>query len=597
MPMFSPLGALGAFGGGLMQGMPQGMDLRSKWIDAQVNSLLGGPEGLGQYLQQYMLQDYQDYRTPSPGQSSEAAPTGGQPPEQQAGGPSPRMTGGMPGVMPGAYPPMPGGGGMQAPQEAAPYGQPNPVTLAQFRDPIRRELEAVPGLEKRLDEITTAEVGRDPGMRQRFQEGIINRVAASGGKTTLAQELENRGYYPGATFRRAAREGGTGQGVSPAMFDPTQPSNLSNYATGNASFDPRTGRYVGFAGGPQTGFYKGEQTGIEGRDLPTMQRVGYSGPTRTGLGPAGPRGPQEAGEPSPALKSGAQKLQSGEKMNMQELAQLIERRVGGANVSPEVKFRAMQRMLPMLNQIEQQRFNRFMQLENLQFRQRAEERAGRTEERALRTEERAQRTEDRRQQQTSLGLVRANPQYKSISSSMMNMRKRLDVVEELQDKTLKIGDKLIELANKGHKSGVPVFQAWINAGRRAAGDPLLQEFETQLATYRSDLARMIGSPGATVLAQGTKDEARELVPANLTIPMLESTQRALRFDAKVGADASRKIYNKNKKQLEQLYQQHGITMFPIDEPEPEYVSGEDTPAPAAAPSAIPPGVTITPMGR
>jgi len=78
--------------------------------------------------------------------------------------------------------------------------------------------------------------------------------------------------------------------------------------------------------------------------------------------------------------------------------------------------------------------------------------------------------------------------------------------------------------------------------------------------------------------------------------MLESTQRALRFDAKVGADASRKIYNKNKKQLEQLYQQHGITMFPIDEPEPEYVSGEDMPAPAA-PSAIPPGVTITPMGR
>ena len=42
-------------------------------------------------------------------------------------------------------------------------------------------------------------------------------------------------------------------------------ANPINYGTGNASRDPRTGRDVGFAGGPQTASIGRERYGIEGQ--------------------------------------------------------------------------------------------------------------------------------------------------------------------------------------------------------------------------------------------------------------------------------------------------------------------------------------------
>src|SRR5262249_54999506 len=95
-------------------------------------------------------------------------------------------------------------------------------------------------------------------------------------------------YYPWSTV---AATRASGLGVSPALWGGANPAG---YATGNASYDPRTGRYVGFGGGPQTGSVATgggrEYGGVEGPDLAAARRYGYEGPSRTAIGPSGPQG-------------------------------------------------------------------------------------------------------------------------------------------------------------------------------------------------------------------------------------------------------------------------------------------------------------------
>jgi len=163
------------------------------------------------------------------------------------------------------------------------------------RERFQRALEDNPQLRRQMDVTTTAEVGTQPGPRAFFQGLTMDRAAAR--RLPLMYTLRDPAYYPRSTLL-ATR--GTDQGVSPSLFAGANPAN---FATGNSSFDPRTGRWVGFAGGPQTGSIMTssgrELGGVEGRDLPYAREMGYRGPSRTAIGPTGPTatgGPSPSGE-------------------------------------------------------------------------------------------------------------------------------------------------------------------------------------------------------------------------------------------------------------------------------------------------------------
>jgi hypothetical protein len=163
--------------------------------------------------------------------------------------------------------------------------------LARVRERFRPVLENDPKLARQFDVNTTAEVGTDPGARRFYQALTLDRAAARG--ESLPYTL-SRGpgtpdrFYPASTMA-ATRP--SGMGPAPSLW---MGANPANYGTGNASYDPRTGRHVGFAGGPQTGSIQTgsgiERAGVEGPDLPAVRRWGYAGPTRTAIGPSGPQG-------------------------------------------------------------------------------------------------------------------------------------------------------------------------------------------------------------------------------------------------------------------------------------------------------------------
>jgi hypothetical protein len=139
-------------------------------------------------------------------------------------------------------------------------------TLADVRAGFSEELKN-PAVRNRLMAYTQAEVGsQGPAAQQAFMESIMNRAAAR--KQTLAKTLSG-GYFPGETHARA------GRGVTDAQREKYGPmveavmsgSNLSNYATGNASGT------VGFGGGPRTFSSHGENFGIEGQDRKFMSGI------------------------------------------------------------------------------------------------------------------------------------------------------------------------------------------------------------------------------------------------------------------------------------------------------------------------------------
>ena len=127
---------------------------------------------------------------------------------------------------------------------------------------------ANPAVRARLLAITNAEVGsQGPQAQQAFMETVFNRASSRG--QTLDQTLRGS-YFPKTTYDAADRVMG-----SPAMETKYADmlakvrggSNLSNYATGNASGT------VGFAGGPQTFAANGERFGIEGPDRRWAERM------------------------------------------------------------------------------------------------------------------------------------------------------------------------------------------------------------------------------------------------------------------------------------------------------------------------------------
>src|SRR5215469_2920167 len=148
-------------------------------------------------------------------------------------------------------------------QQPPPTGEPD---LEEYRAQHASDLED-PRLLGDLFNLTHNEVGgQGPEARQAFMESVMNRATARG--QSLSQAINDRRYYPGVSFRASSLSPEDIGRYSDTLQDVIGGSNISNYATGNAS-----GR-VGFNGGPHTFSAGGERFGVEGPDVGWHQRAG-----------------------------------------------------------------------------------------------------------------------------------------------------------------------------------------------------------------------------------------------------------------------------------------------------------------------------------
>jgi hypothetical protein len=122
---------------------------------------------------------------------------------------------------------------------------------AELKDPTTRY---------ELYNLTHNEVGgQGPEAQQAFMESVLNRATAR--NESLAATINDTRYYSRESFKTSGMSAQHLGDYNAILDNVMDGSNISRYATGNASGS------VGFNGGPHTASFGGERFGIEGPDL------------------------------------------------------------------------------------------------------------------------------------------------------------------------------------------------------------------------------------------------------------------------------------------------------------------------------------------
>lgn len=119
-------------------------------------------------------------------------------------------------------------------------------------------------------------------------------------------------------------------------------------------------------------------------------------------------------------------------------------------------------------------------------------------------------------------------------ADISRLQQDLSGLRRLVPKNVKDMDYLIELAKKTNKSGIPVLQRWINAGKRnVEGDTDVTQFNTQLEAFRRDAGQILTSFGGGGRGQYTvyaQRHMQEFLTGGETPQQLEAVSATLKRD-------------------------------------------------------------------
>lgn len=93
-------------------------------------------------------------------------------------------------------------------------------------------------------------------------------------------------------------------------------------------------------------------------------------------------------------------------------------------------------------------------------------------------------------------------------------------------------DQVIELSKKVDRSGVPIVNAWINAGRRSlTGNPELSAFDVAVKTTVNEFAQIVSGTTAGATTEGEKKKAEQLLNAQQTPEQIIAVINQMRVES------------------------------------------------------------------
>lgn len=94
-------------------------------------------------------------------------------------------------------------------------------------------------------------------------------------------------------------------------------------------------------------------------------------------------------------------------------------------------------------------------------------------------------------------------------------------------------DQVLKLAPAGVGGSAPIFNRWINSGRRSvAGDPQISAFDAAITTAANEYAKVMTSQSGTggVTSDSARNEAREILNHAQTLGQIRSTIHQMKVD-------------------------------------------------------------------
>lgn len=135
--------------------------------------------------------------------------------------------------------------------------------------------------------------------------------------------------------------------------------------------------------------------------------------------------------------------------------------------------------------------------------------------------------------------LQATGELKAEVQDLTKLRQQQSAVNSFENTAIKNGEVLVDLAKKVDKTGVPVFERWIRAGRHElAGDTDVSEFNFQYQTFVTEVARILQSPNLTgALPVSMRHEIQEGLPRASSAKQFEQTFQRIKKDFQFRKDS------------------------------------------------------------
>jgi hypothetical protein len=137
-----------------------------------------------------------------------------------------------------------------------------------------------------------------------------------------------------------------------------------------------------------------------------------------------------------------------------------------------------------------------------------------------------------------LGNMRAN--FKAQSGSINKLVPQLNAIEAYEQTAKFNGQRLLDLVDKIDNTGIPVIEGYARRAQKAVGDPDQAEFQSVLAQYQTEAARIINNPNLTgILSDSARHEMQEIVGGNMNAAQIKRVVNRLNTEFEFRKNAIR----------------------------------------------------------
>jgi len=133
---------------------------------------------------------------------------------------------------------------------------------------------------------------------------------------------------------------------------------------------------------------------------------------------------------------------------------------------------------------------------------------------------------------TGYDAVTRHLAIKSAASTLTKVQQQQAQVKQFEDTARMNGDQVLKLLDTGPgPTGAPIFDRWVQAGRRQTGDPDISRFDTAVTTFANEYARvMSGGTGNVQLSDAAKKEAEQLINTAMSAKQLRAVIEQMNTD-------------------------------------------------------------------
>lgn len=123
-------------------------------------------------------------------------------------------------------------------------------------------------------------------------------------------------------------------------------------------------------------------------------------------------------------------------------------------------------------------------------------------------------------QPSDLGSLRAN--FSAQGASIKKLVPQLNAIEAYEQTAKFNGQRLLDMVDKIDNTGIPVVEGYVRRAQKAAGDPDVAEFQSVLAQFQTEAARIINNPNLTgVLSDSARHEMQEVINGNMNAAQIK----------------------------------------------------------------------------